>query len=114
MPQTQPVSITKWQTATNPDFKARIKVLLIGSCIDIIGEDPANKSTAYIEKRHSLAVQILNNPEFFIERFAFAVVSYNSSIITTESSDSDIQWTVNTVFSDIAGVTYAESQAVNP
>lgn len=114
MPQTQPTSIRKWQIATSPDFKARIKVLLIGSCIDIIGEDPANKSSAYIEKRHSLAVQILNSPEFFIERFAFAVVSYNSSIITTESSDSDIQWTINTVFSDIAGVTYAESQAVNP
>lgn len=110
MPQIQPVSITKYQTAVNPDFKARIKILLIGSCIDIIGEDPANKTTAYIEKRHSLAVQILNNPEMFIERFAFAIVSYNSSTINLDSPDGDIQWTINTVFSDIAGLTLAETQ----
>jgi hypothetical protein len=105
-----PPSITEHNTAVNPDFKARIKVLLIGSAIDIVGEDPINKTTAFIDKRHSLGVQILNNPEAFIERFSFAVVGYNGSIITSESSDSDIQYTLNLIFSDIAGVTFADSQ----
>jgi len=108
----QPISIIKYQTATNPDFKARIKVLLIGTAIDVVGEDPTGKAEAYITKRHALATQILNNPESFIERFAFAVIGYNSSMINLESSDSDIQWTLTVVFSDIAGVTYTEGQPV--
>lgn len=105
-------ALDKYQTCTNVDFRARVKILLIGSAIDIIGENPVGKSELFIKKRHELAVQILNNPDSYIDRFCFAIVSYNSSTLTVNSPDSDIQWTINSLFSDIAGITFAELQAV--
>ena len=94
--------------ARNPEIKERISILLARVAINVVGEDPANKKSSYIEKRHSLGVAILNNISGYVDRFAYAIFAPDT--LTLQSTDSDIEFMISSVFSDIAGVTYDDAQ----
>ena len=104
MPSAQVLSVI----ARNPEVKERISILLVKVALNVVGEDPVNRKASYIEKRHNLGVGILNNVGSYIDRFAYAILAPNT--LTAQSTDSDIEFMITSVFSDIAGVTYEDAQ----
>lgn len=92
----------------NPSFQIKVRVAMVTAALAVVGETPTI-SAAGTTKRHELGVGILNNVAAYEERFRRAVAA--NAAITADSVDSDIQFTVNQVFSDIAVVTAAEEAA---
>lgn len=91
--------------ATDPAFIGRVLVCCVKAAIDVLGEacgaagQPTN--SAHI-KRAAWARDTLSNPRGMAERLSIGVVA--GGIITAESTDSDLQWTVNGLVDDYAGV----------
>lgn len=91
--------------ATNSDFVCRISVTCAKAAIDVLGElyGGINQPTdAAHTKRVIWASETLRNPKMVAERMSIGVVS--GGIITGSSSDSDLQWTINSLIDDYAGV----------
>ncbi len=89
--------------AIDPAFQLRLKVAMATAAVQVAGEDKAQMSDAVYAKRQALAGDVLRQPAKWVESFAWAVTS--NAAITSSSGDSDIQFTVNSMWSDIAGVT---------
>lgn len=92
--------ITAGQLAQDGGFKLRVKVAMISAAKDVAAE----AETIYVAyaKRQAYAVQILNDPEYKVNAFAYAVAA--NPAITDQSVDGDIQFTVNSIFGSMAGV----------
>lgn len=87
--------------ANDLDFRKKVIVAIVTASTNIIGETPSDnpqKDSA----RKALGIQVINNPNAFVDRFALAVVA--NPAISEISSDSDIQFTVNSIWDDVAGV----------
>lgn len=89
--------------AANADFQLRLKVAMATAATQISGEAKASLTDAVYAKRQALAAGVLLEPARWVERFAWAVTS--NVAINAQSSDSDIQFTVNSMWNDLAGVT---------
>lgn len=88
--------------AQDPTFVARVQMAMVQAALQIVGEDPgANTALSYY--RQSLGIAALQRPAEMAPRFAWAVAA-NPAIGST-ASDNDIQYTISTVWSDLAGVT---------
>ncbi len=100
--------------AQHGDFKRQVKMAIIKSALDTVGEAPAS-SPANIpldDARHDLGVQILDDILFgdstLLIRFAYACAANNNLVADQASnSDADVQFTVNTIYDDMAGVSGA-------
>lgn len=88
--------------ADDPAFRAKVRVATVTAAKDILGEAKGGFSDTKFGKRQSLADQVITNSGSFVDRFAWAVAA--SPAISAGSSDSDIQFTVNSVWDDLAGV----------
>ena len=87
--------------AENASFKMKVSALMRKSSLAIIGE-VGLPSTA-IEKRQRLAESALNDRERKVEyKFCHSITSLGT--LTEASTDSDIEFTINSVFSKLAGV----------
>lgn len=94
------------------DYRRKIQVAIVRSALDVVGEARPGVSTgaqAYYNQRHALGVAILNDSAAYVDRFAWAVAV--NPVITAESPDGDIEYTVHSVFDDIAGVNADEIPA---
>lgn len=87
--------------ATAPGFRRRVLVAAMQAARDVAAEAPSGDESKDL-KRAQLAAQILNNPGGYEDRWAWAVAA--NGAITYASPDSDIQWTVNSLFDAMAGV----------
>lgn len=90
------------QIVADQSFRDRITMAIIVAAQGVQGEAETEGHDSFYEKRSALARAILNGPAEFTDRFCWSVAA--NPAITAESSDSDIQFTVNSVFSDMAGV----------
>ena len=91
--------------AENPTFKLRVNSLMKKSALAIIGE--TNLPPIAISKRHKLAESILSDRKRVIEyNFCHALTSQGT--LAEASTDSDIEFTINSIFSDMAGVSAQE------
>ena len=89
-------------------FVARVQAAMVKSAIAVNSEDP---STEAHSTRVQWATQVLRDPAHYAARMAFGVAA--NPIITAESSDSEIEFTVNSVWNAYAGViTTPEPEAV--
>lgn len=88
------------QLAQDGEFRLRVKMAMVTAAKDVAAETETTK--VLYQKRFDYARQILNEPEYKLNAFAFAVAS--NPVITSESVDGDIQFTVNSIFSSMAGV----------
>lgn len=88
------------QLAQDGDFRLKVKIAMISAAKDVAASAP----TAFLDyaKRQAYAVQVLNEPDYKLNPFCFAVAA--NPAITSASTDSDIQFTVNSVFDSLAGV----------
>lgn len=86
----------------------------------ISGEDPTapviNLTAIQASKRHSLATSVLNNTQEYAKRFALPCAAqqglndeYDSNLnYIGANEDSSINFTINSVWDDMAGVSYSD------
>lgn len=90
-------------------FKGKISIAMVRAAIAVIAEDASTLSLPVSfrgdkgvlhDKRAEFAVSILREPTAYVDNFSLAVASDpNTAGITGASTDSDLQFTVNAVFS---------------
>jgi len=85
--------------ATYPTFIRRVTAAAIDAAV-AVGAEPFD-GTAYRIARRSLATDIFNDTDTWGKRFAWGVAA--NPVITTASSDADIQFTVNSLWDALAG-----------
>jgi hypothetical protein len=91
--------------AVDPDFVARVQVAVVKAARDIIGEafgGEGQPTEAQHERRYEWAFRVLHNPRHHAELMAWGVAA--GGVIVADSIDGDIEWTVNGLTNDYAGV----------
>jgi hypothetical protein len=87
--------------AADTTFIARVQMAIVTAALQIVGEDPGSDvDVSY--RRQSLGINVLGDPAGHAARFAWAVAS--NPVITADATDSDIAYTITTIWSDLAGV----------
>lgn len=89
----------------NSNFIMQVMMAVIKSAIAVANEDPATPGHA---QRAHYAQAALANPESVARCMALGVAS--NPVISAESSDNDIEFTVNSIFNAYAGVIIDEQQ----
>lgn len=82
-------------------FQARVRQAVVTEAVQIMAEEPGTDIERH-KQRTALAHRALNDPTGLQRAWAYAVVA--NPAITGDSSDSDIQYTVNTYWDAFAGV----------
>jgi hypothetical protein len=92
------------ELAEDGAFQARVRQAVVTAAVQILADRPMNtpQAIALHERRVSLAHGTLVDPLSKQRAWAYAVAS--NPAIGTESTDSDIQWTVNAMWNAMAGV----------
>lgn len=97
--------LEQYTLATSTDFVKRVLICCVKAAIAVLGEacggagQPTNQEHT---KRAAWARAALDNPRGMAERMALGVVS--GGIVTDASTDSDIEFTVNSLIGDFAGI----------
>jgi hypothetical protein len=87
------------QLANSSDFQLKVRHAMLKSAIAIMAE---TMSADYHEERAAFAQVALGEPERTGQRVAQCVVTNDN--IDSESSDADIEYTVNTMWNALSGV----------
>ncbi|WP_242890291.1 hypothetical protein [Actinomadura litoris] len=90
--------------ADDATFRAKVRVALATAAVQVMGEDKGQMSDTQFGKRQALAYDVLRAAAsgMLLEAFVWAVVA--NAAITGASTDSDLQFTVNSVWGDLSGV----------
>jgi hypothetical protein len=113
-----------YELSVNNEFNQRISSSIAKSANNISGEDPSSYGgvgSIWANKRHQLATNVINTPKSFAKIFALQAAAQPglNSVITIESNgsltytgagtlDNDIDFTVNSLWDDVAGVSYED------
>lgn len=92
---------TQATLAADAAFQARVRVAIVTAAVDVMGEAKTMDDTVF-NKRQSFAFQVISDSAGYLERFVWAVVA--NVAISSGSTDSDIQFTVNSIWDDLSGV----------
>ena len=87
--------------ATTESFENRILVGVAKAMLDVSSEIPSGDAEKD-EKRRVLSKEVLNNLRDYVFEFSVAVTT--NPVININSSDNDIQFTINSVIDAFAGV----------
>jgi len=88
--------------AADPEFIARVRQAAVTSAINIMADIPTVETQAVHIQRANLARNVLHDPTFWGSTMAIGVAS--NVAITPESTDMDIQFTINSEWNAYAGV----------
>jgi len=91
------------QLARNANFRLRVQHAMVKASIAVMAEDPATPNHA---ARAAFAQTALGEPERTSARMAMGVVT--NPVISADSSDSDIEFTVNSMWNAYAGAGVTE------
>ncbi len=94
-----------------PNFRRKVKIAMVKAANAITGEaaNPPTLTQAEVDKRHTLAQEIYRSVgtdaafDYMTVRFANACAAQGT--LTELSTDNDIEFTVNAVYDDLAGIT---------
>jgi hypothetical protein len=87
--------------ARDGDFQDRVAMAAVIAAQAVSGEDQGTRNAGQATLRGQLATSVLNNVSEHTQAFAWSVAA--NPAITAGSSDSDIQYTVNSVWDDVSG-----------
>jgi hypothetical protein len=92
------------ELAEDGEFQARVRQAAITAAAAIMADQPDNTPQAIAAHalRAKLALEVLRNPSAWARPIAAAVVT--NAAVTAESTDSDLQWTVNSLWDALAGI----------
>jgi hypothetical protein len=99
--------------AQDGSLRKRIRMATVVAGLAVQGEATATQTAQGLIKRQALAARILATAgegtatDQLAQAFVWAVLA--GGLITPSSPDADIQFTVNSVFSDLAGLSAAET-----
>jgi len=94
---------TQYTLSQDATFRSRIQIAMWKAAIDISGESRASLGNLQWIKRQALAASVLRSePSVWIDQFALAVCQ--NEALSAASTDGDIQFTVNSIWDDMAGV----------
>ena len=96
--------------ATDGGFLTKVRVAMVKVAVDIAGETPASPAnTAKDDKRHALTTLVLaqGGPGAFVGIFAEVCAALGT--LTTANTDADVEFTVASIWDDLAGVSGAEA-----
>jgi hypothetical protein len=85
--------------ARRSSFVERIQAAIAKAAVAVAAEAPQEGERPRL--RRALSAKVLENSEEYAPRFALAVAT--NAVITQGSSDSDIEFTVNSMWDAIAG-----------
>ncbi len=90
--------------AEDGTFQARVRQAVITAAVEIMADAPENtpQAIAIHAKRAALANRVLLDPTSLQRAWAYMVAS--NTAINDTSTDSDLQWTVNSMWNAMAGV----------
>lgn len=90
--------------ADDDAFRARVRVALMTAAVDVSGESVGGMSATKYAKRQILAYEVLKSAAGgpHLEAFTWGVAA--NPAVTSGSNDGDIQFTVNSLIDDMAGV----------
>ena len=83
----------------NSDNLAKVRQALCKAAVDVLAE---TKDTAHHAQRAAYAYQVICGPDAAAAPYVFAVAANPG--LTMTPSDNDLQFTVNSLFNDFAGV----------
>lgn len=89
---------TQYTLATDPTFIARVTIAMTKAAVAVASEA---STTANHGARATFAKNALHDPLGYAPKYALAVVS--NGAISAESSDSDIEFTVNSMWDAFSG-----------
>lgn len=92
--------------AAHTTFEWRVTAAVIKAAVAVGGE--AYDGSQYRIMRRALATKVFEETQLWGERFSWGVAA--NADITLESSDNDIEWTVNSLWDAYAGA-YQETPA---
>jgi hypothetical protein len=111
-----------YELGYNQNFKENIQVAILKAATQVSGEDPSGMSDEKRDKRHNLATAVIGSPGGYSIIFANICAAQSGlySVITVEEDDSltytgggtldgDIEFTVDSVWDDVAGVSYVDN-----
>lgn len=101
--------------AADPLFQGRVRMSTIRAANAIVGEDwqTASFSQAKADKRHQLGVTILGGSQGSMQSFFNSVAAIDGDVADQSTIlDATIDTTVDSVWDDIAGVTFDENVPV--
>ena len=106
---------------TNANFIKIVKMAILKTSSSIIGENPTTTPEIVTTKRHSLGMAVINSTEAQAKAWALHIAAQGTISVTIDnqtaeltytgggtSLDSDIEFTVSSLWNDRAGVTYSE------
>ena len=85
--------------AGRPEFVARVRAAMVTAAVSVGTE--AEDNTEHGRLRRALSVNVLQNPDLWAPQFARAVAT--NVAVTIDSTDNDLQFTVNSRWSAMAG-----------
>jgi len=105
-------AIDNYNLAENTEFRNKVDSLIRKSSIAIAGEEPTEAlPIAAVNKRAALCNRIFYDNNRSVE-YMFSKACAAGGTLTENSPDNDIEFTINAIFSDMAGVTYTDLQPV--
>ena len=98
----------QFDLAMTPAFVARVQAAMVKSALWVSSDDPTKP---YHSTRVQWATQVLRDPAHYATRMAFGVAV--NPVVTADSPDDAIEFTVSSVWNAYAGVvTTPEPEAV--
>lgn len=98
--------IDDYNLANNETFRSRVLIAMEKVATQIVGEAITPGDEVKHEKRHVLGVKVLTSPNAWVMPFSYAVVS--GGVLILASTDGDIEFTVVSVYDDLAGVSISD------
>jgi hypothetical protein len=95
------------QLANDYDFAQKISMAMYTAAVDIRNEAITPGYETYHQKRLQFALSVIQAPGTSAMQMAWAVAA--SSAINAQSTDNDIQYTVNSNWDNFAGVLAGET-----
>lgn len=92
--------IDSYNLSQNSIFQGKVAIAIATASSQIYGESTSGDNDLD-QKRAALSFAVLRDPVAWKNIFSVAVCT--NPVITDSSSDSDIQFTVNSLWNDIAG-----------
>jgi hypothetical protein len=83
-----------------PAFVDRVRVAMVTAATQV-GQETPDVTTEYRRLRRGLSTNVLADPNGWAPKFALAVAT--NPVITVTSTDSDIQFTVDSMWDAFAG-----------
>ena len=111
--------------AKNAEFRKIVESSIVKAATLISGEDSTALTDSEASKRHDKATSVLNNSQSQLMGFSYAAAAQSglNTVITIEDDqsltytgtgtlDSDIDFTIASIWDDMSGVSFADKQPI--